>query len=415
MSDPFAAAEGDAATGLLSEVRVLDLSPLYAGAFGGALLADLGANVISVEHPTKGSPMRTMLPKKEGDSLWWKTMSRGKRCITLDLSRPEGQELARRLAAKADIVIENFRPGTLERWNLGPDDLAGVCERLVMLRISGFGQSGPARERPGYGTIAEAMSGFANLNGEPDRQPAFPSVSLADGVSGLFGAFGALAALVARLTRPDFERGVQVVDVALFEALFRLIPVQILAYDQLGLVMSRPGNFLGSHGVLRNLYTTRDGVDFCVSAIGAEPIRRILVAADAAEIAGRLDAAIADSGPAFEALLGEADEWVGAWAGREPWQVVEAGLRASDAVFERIHDASTIVEHPQFAAREDLIDVPDSERGSILMPGVVPKFPGVEHRVSHAGPRLAEHNDEVLRGLGLSDDDLERLQREKVI
>lgn len=400
--------------GLLAGLRVLDLSPLYAGALAAAMFADLGAEVIAVEHPKSGSPMRTMLPQKEGESMWWKVMARGKRAVTIDLSTAAGQDLARRLAAEADVVFENFRPGTLERWNLGPEDLEKVCERLVMVRISGYGQTGPLRDRPGYGTVAEAMSGFANLNGEPDGPPAFPSVSLADGIAATFGALGAAAALLSARLR-NGATGVQVVDVALFEALFRLIPVQIPAYDQLGLNMRRPGNFLGSHGVLRNLYESADDVYFIVSAIGPEPIRRILKGAGAEELAAEVDAGVAAGGATFEGFLGRADEAVEAWARTEPWERIASRMEEAGAVCQRVYDPAAIVADEHFAAREDLVSVPDPDLGPMLMPGVVPKFHGRDHRVRHAGPRKGEHNREVYAELGLDQADLDRLTEEGVI
>jgi crotonobetainyl-CoA:carnitine CoA-transferase CaiB-like acyl-CoA transferase len=400
--------------GLLSGIRVLDLSPLYAGAMAAALLADLGAEVIAVEHPVAGSPMRTMLPQKDGESIWWKVMGRGKRAITIDLSTDGGQDLARRLASGADLLFENFRPGTLERWNLGPADLEQVCERLVMVRISGYGQTGPLKDRPGYGTVAEAMSGFAHLNGEPDQPPVFPSVSLADGIAATFGAFGALSALVGR--QRAGATGVQVVDVALFETLFRLIPLQIPTYDQLGIALKRPGNFLGSHGVLRNLYETADGVYFIVSAIGPEPIRRVLVGAGADELANGVRDAVKAGGKEFEAFLDRANEHVKAWAAAELWETVSVRLNESGAVSQRVYDAAAIVEDEHFQARGDLVSVPDPSLGSVMMPGIVPKFPGYEHTVTHAGPPHGQHSDEVLREvLGLDDDAIARLREASVI
>lgn len=358
--------------------------------------------------------MRTMLPQKDGESLWWKVMSRGKRAVTINLSTEAGQNLVKRLAPSANILIENFRPGTLERWGLGPDDLADVCEDLVMLRVSGYGQTGPMRERPGYGTVAEAMTGFAHLNGSPEEPPTFPSVSLADGVAGTFGALGALAAVIHQKNHPN--RGVQVVDVALFEALFRLIPVQIPAYDQLGISMKRPGNFLGSHGVLRNLYATSDGIYFCVSAIGHEPIRRILLGVGATDLAAELDDAIAASGSSFESFLERADRRVGEWAAQTSWHDVAEQLEGSGAVFQRIYDAAAIVEDEQYNARDDLVRVPDESLGSVLMPGVVPKFPGLQHQVRHAGSRTGRHTHEVLQELlSLSADEIATLRAQGAI
>jgi crotonobetainyl-CoA:carnitine CoA-transferase CaiB-like acyl-CoA transferase len=400
--------------GVLSGTRVLDLSHQYSGALTACLLADLGAEVLAVEHP-KGSPMRTMLPQKDGESLWWKVAGRGKRGITLDLSKPAGAELLKRLVGDFDVVVENFRPGTLERWGVGPDELSAHCDGVVMLRISGFGQTGPMRDRPGFGTVAEAMSGFAHLNGSPDQPPSFPATTLADGCAATFGAIGTLALLVRRgeATWP----GVKVVDIGLFEALFRLIPVQIPWYDQLGVAPKRPGNFLGSHGVLRNLYRTADGVYFCVSAIGHEPIRRILEAAGADELAGRVGEAIgARASGGFEAFLEEADAYLTRWAVGEEWQTVDTRMSATGAVFQRVYDAADIVRDEQYRERGDLISVEDGVLGSVLMAGIVPKFPGFEHTVERAGPALGEHNAQVYgERLGLGTVELETLRRDAVI
>jgi crotonobetainyl-CoA:carnitine CoA-transferase CaiB-like acyl-CoA transferase len=404
----------DMSEGVLAGTVVLDLSHQYSGALTACLLADLGAEVVAVEHP-RGSPMRTMLPQKDGESLWWKVAGRGKRGVTLDLSRPAGADLLKRLVRGVDVVIENFRPGTLERWGIGPQDLAPHCDGVVMLRISGFGQTGPMRDRPGFGTVAEAMSGFAHLNGFPDQPPSFPATTLADGCAATFGAVGTLALLLNRSRTP--WAGVKLVDVALFESLFRLIPVQIPSYDQLGVAPIRPGNFLGSHGVLRNLYRTADGVYFCVSAIGHEPIRRILDAAGADELAGRVGAAIAARATGgFEAFLEEADAYVTRWAAGQKWETVAAQMQATGAVFQRIYDAADIVADEQYRERGDLISVDDTVLGAMLMPGIVPKFPGFEHAVERAGPALGEHNGEFFgERLGLTAEELETLRRDGVI
>jgi formyl-CoA transferase len=400
--------------GVLAGTVVLDLSHQYSGALTACLLGDLGAEVIAVEHP-RGSPLRTMLPQKNGESLWWKVVGRGKRGITLDLSQPEGADLLRRLLPGVDVIVENFRPGTLERWGVGPDDLAPHCDGVAMLRISGFGQNGPMRERPGFGTVAEAMSGFAHLNGSPDAPPSFPSTTLADGCAAAFGAMGVLAVLVNRAATP--WPGVRVVDVALFEAIFRLIPVQIPWFDQLGVAPVRPGNFLGSHGVLRNLYRTSDDVYFCVSAIGHEPIRRVIEASGAHELAARVgDAIEARAGGGLEAFLVEADAHLAAWAASLPWEAVEGRMRATDAVYQRVYDAADIIADEQYRAREDLIAVLDDVLGEVLMPGIIPKVSGFRHQIERAGPALGEHNSEVYCGrLGVGQAELDALSGRGVV
>jgi succinyl-CoA---D-citramalate CoA-transferase len=394
-------------SGILSGIKILDLSHQYAGSLAACLLADLGADVVVVEQP-EGSPLRTMLPRKSGQSLWWKAMGRGKRAITLRLSTPEGRDLALELIRTSDVVIENFRPGTLERWGLGPADLEASGAAVVLLRISGFGQTGPYRERPGYGTIAEAMSGFAHLNGFPDGPPVFPSTTVADGVAGVFGAYGILAALLGRRRE---RRGVEVVDVSLVEGLFRLIPTQMLIYDQLGEVVRRPGNFLGSHGVLRNLYTCSDGIYFCVSAIGDAPIRRVLRAVGAAELERRLADTLRGSAEGFGEFLRECDAAVAMWAVGRSYAAAAEVLESADVVFQRVYTVADIATDPHYLARGDLISVPDAELGSILMPAPFPKFPHRDHPVQHAGPALGTHTQEVLtERLGLSPERLAELR-----
>ncbi len=400
--------------GVLKGIRVLDLAHQYSGALAGSLFADLGADVVSVEHP-QGSPIRTMLPRKDGESLWWKVVQRGKRNVTLNLSKPRGRELFFEMARQFDVMIENFRPGTLERWKIGPADLEAAGIDIALLRISGFGQTGPLRDLPGFGTIAEAMSGFAQLNGFPDGPPVFPSTTLADGVAGVFGALGLLAALVGRLK--SGARGVEVIDMALFEGLFRIIPTQVAAHDQLGHVPVRPGNFLSSHGVLRNLYRTSDGKYLCVSAVGPDPVRRVMVAAGAEALVERVDRGVMHA-PQEEvvAFLDACNEHLTKWSGELPYSELARRLAEADAVFNRVYDVSDIVKDPHYRAREDLVPVPDPRLGSILMQGVVPKFPGREHVVRHAGRDRGADNATVYRDLlGLSEESIRSLQQDGII
>jgi crotonobetainyl-CoA:carnitine CoA-transferase CaiB-like acyl-CoA transferase len=400
---------------ILSGLRVLDLSHQYSGAMSASLLADLGADVISVEHPTKAS-IRTMLPRQGAHSMWWKVIQRGKRLITLDLGTERGRQLALGLARQADVVCENFRPGTLEKWGLGPADLEAAGVSAVMLRISGFGQTGPESRRPGFGTIAEAISGFAHLNGEPDGPPTFPSTTLADGVAAVFGAFGIVAALWSRAFNRQTS-GVEVVDVALFEGLFRIIPTQIAGYDQIGEVPLRPGNKLTSHGVLRNLYRSRDGRWFVISAVGPAPIRRILVAIDSPPHQRRVDEGVMMGEPAeVKRFLDECDELVQRWAGQLDYDEIAQRLGRADATYQPVYAADDIVADPHFQARGDIIEVPDDDLGRIKMQGVVPKFPAREHTVRRAGPPRGADNAEVFGELlGLDEKALKQLHADGIV
>jgi len=400
--------------GVLSGLRVLDVAHQYSGALTASLLGDLGAEVVSIEHP-KGSPIRTMLPKRGEESLWWKAVQRGKTNITLNLSSPRGRELFLSFIGEFDILIENFRPGTLERWRLGPADLEAAGANLALLRISGFGQSGPLRDLPGFGTVAEAMSGFAHLNGYPDGPPTFPSTTLGDGVAAIFGAFGLLAAHIARSR--EGKRGVEVVDVALFEGLFRLIPTQVLSQHLLGVAPRRPGNFLSSHGVLRNLYLTKDARYLCVSAVGPQAIRRVVMAPGAAELVAQIDAGVMHwEQPAVEAFLIACNETLTRWAAAHTYDELAEALTRAGAVFNRVYDAKDIIEDPHYHARDDLIEVPDRDFGSILMQGVVPKFPGREHRVNCAGQGRGAGNEAFYEGrLGLAPETVRSMRRDGVI
>ena len=396
--------------GPLTGLKVIDCAHQYAGALAGSVLADFGADVIAVEHP-RGNMVRTMLPLKEGHSLWWKVAGRGKRAITLKLSTERGRELLIELLKDADVMIENFRPGTLERWNLGPDDLeqAGIGS-LAMLRISGFGQTGSNRTRPGFGSVAEAMSGFSHLTGMPDGPPVFPSTTLADGVTGTFGCLGVLAALVGQL-RGRAGGGVDVIDATLVESMFRLIPTQVIGYDQLGLVPKRPGNYIGDHGVLRNLYASRDGIWFTASAVGQQTIVRILSCVGAQDMIGEIETTLASHDRAtLEGFFGRADQRVTAWAKAHDWAEVEPELTRHGVVFEKIYDVTDIFADPFFAEREDIIEVADEQLGPVRMQGIVPKLPSYDLVVAHAGVERGNDNHDVFgRQLGLSEQDIEQL------
>ena len=401
-------------TGPLAGLKVLDLSHQYAGALAGSMLADFGADVVAVEHP-RGNMVRTMLPLKDGASLWWKVAGRGKRAITLNLSSNEGRELALRLAAEADVLIENFRPGTLEKWGLGPDDFEAAGVDLVMLRISGFGQTGVNRTRPGFGSIAEAMSGFAHLTGDPDGPPYFPSTTLADGITGTFGCLGAAFALLGKV-RGNGRPGVQVVDATLVESMFRLIPTQVIGYDQLGLVPKRPGNFIGDHGVLRNLYCSLDGVWFTASAVGAQTIRRIVTAVGAEDLIEHIDATLASHDrDTLERFFREADGRVTAWAKARNYEEIDAAFLAGGVVYNKVYDVEAIFADPFFIDRDDIVEVPDVELGPVKMQGITPKLPGYELRIRHAGVVRSSDTEEVLAELGVTVEQVERLREAGIV
>jgi len=401
-------------SGVLTGIRVLDISHQYSGANAGSIFSDFGAEVVAVEHP-EGSPIRTMLPKKDGHSLWWKVIQRGKDCVTLNLSSPKGSAMFLELAKQFDVIIENFRPGTLERWGIGPEELERAGANVALLRISGYGQTGPKKNMPGFGTVAEATSGFAHLNGFPDGPPAFPSTTLGDGVASLFGVIGVLASLVNRKGGP---RGVEVIDVALFEALFRIIPTQVAAFDQLSIIPKRPGNFLGSHGVLRNAYKSSDDRWVCVSAVGTQAIRRIMHAAQAPDLIAQLDDDIMNhsDGEQVQTFLTACNIHLEAWTTTRPYTELMRLLQEADAVHSAIYSMKEISEDEQYKARKDLVKVPDDDLGDITMQGIVPKFPAREHFVRHAGRSRGQDNASFYsKLLGIGPQDLEQLKKEGVV
>jgi len=396
------------ASGPLAGLTVLDLSTIVSGGTATSMLADFGARVIKIEHPKAGDPLRSWGPFAGGQSLWWKIMSRNKQSITLNLSQARGQELLGAMTERADLLVENFRPGTLERWGLDPDRLRERAPRLIVVRISGFGQTGPYRHRPGFGTIAEAMSGLVAISGFPDSPPLVPALPLADEIAGLTGA---MAAMMAVHHRDVTGRG-QIVDVSLYEPLFRLLVPYVTQYHSLGIRAQRIGNAFPD-AAPRNLYRARDDTWIALSATSQRVFERLAAAIERPDLLS--DARFADNAgrvrhrDALDAIIAE---WMAARAGDEAL----ARLEESGAVAGPVYDVPRILEDPHYAARDDIIAVPDADAGELRMVGVVPKFSETPGAVRTAGPALGEHNREIYGGwLGLSDDEIARLHHEEVI
>jgi crotonobetainyl-CoA:carnitine CoA-transferase CaiB-like acyl-CoA transferase len=403
--------------GVLSGLRVLDIAHQYAGGMCASYLADMGADVIAVEHP-KGASTRTMLPKKNGSSLYWKVVGRGKRTVTLDFSKPEGRDLLIRLAKEldVDVITENFRPGTLEKWGLGPADLESAGLDCVLLRLSGYGQTGPYRRRPGFGSVGEAMSGFSHLTGFPDGPPVLPSTTLADGVTATFAAVGVLGALCGKL-RGTVATGVQVVDASLVESMLRIIPSQIIGYDQIGRIPKRPGNYIGAHGVLRSLYESSDGQYWVLSAVGTSHVLRILRAVGADDMLDSVEPTLLGANqPEIEAMLFTANERVTKWSESHAYDEIHALLAAADVVFERVWDVTDIVADEHLRERQSVTTVPDWEFGEVMMQGITPKFPGHQPSIRWAGRALGADTAEVFADvLQLSAEDLAALKERGVV
>ena len=383
--------------GPLAGLKVLDLSIIVAGGTASSLLADFGAEVVKVERPGGGDPLRNWGPFVNGVSLWWKVHSRNKQSITLDLGRAEGQETLKDLAGQADLLIEGFRPGTLERWQLGPEDLRRVNPGLVILRYSGFGQTGPYKDRPGFGTIAECMSGYIGMTGFPDTPPVLPPIPLADEIAGVFGALAGMMALyhrdaVASGERVDGEpRPGQIIDVSLFEPLFRLCIPHIPMYDLLGIVRERVGNDFPD-AAPRSLYRTGDDQWLGLSATSQSTWERLVQAMELPELLE--DERFKDNAARLENkdVLNEILQY---WLGQRSLTKLLEQLVPAGGVVGPVYNSAQIVQDPHYQAREDVLTVEDSELGKMLMPGIIPKFSRTPGAVRYAGPRLGEHNRQV--------------------
>jgi crotonobetainyl-CoA:carnitine CoA-transferase CaiB-like acyl-CoA transferase len=393
----------------LEGLRVIDCATLFAGPVIASLMGDYGADVVKIEHP-RGDGLRSMGWQKDGVSLWWALVARNKRCITLKLSDERGQELLRRLVRDADVLIENFRPGTMERWNLGPDVLLAANPGLVMVRTTGFGQTGPYRSLPGFGTLAESISGFAHINGWPDKPPALPPFALGDGIAALTGCAAAMFALWWREHGGD-GRG-QVIDLSIYEPLFWLLGPQALVYDQLGVVQGRTGN-RAPFTAPRNAYQTKDGRWLGLSASAQSIAERVM------RIVGREDIV---SEPWFGDHSGrlehvdELDEIIQEWIGRRTTEEVLERFAEAEAAIAPIYSIEDIVRDPQYLARETITEVPHPKLGSILMQNVIPRLTETPGRIDHPGPELGEHNEEVYLGeLGLSRQELAELDEAGVV
>lgn len=396
--------------GSLVGLRVIDAGTMVAGPFVASLLADFGADVLKIEHPTRGDPMRNWGPFRDGAGLTWKVTARNKRLVTLDLTHERGREIFMRLVADADVLVENFRPGTLERWRLGWDVLSALNPRLVMVRVSGYGQDGPYREKPGYGTVAEAMSGIPSFTGFPDGPPTLSAFALADTVAGLFGVIGALMGLYEMAHNGE---GVgQVVDVSLYEPLFRLVESQVIGYDQLGVVKKRRGNRI-EEDVPRNAYGTQDERWIVISASSNETFRRLMTAIGRPELADdtrfAANHARIQNDDVLDALISE-------WFAARSFEEAMATLDRCDVIAGPILTIRDIWAHPQYLARGNIVEVPDDHFGVVRMPGVTPRFSRTPGAVRFTGQEKGRHNEEVfIGGLGMSATELQALKSEGVI
>jgi crotonobetainyl-CoA:carnitine CoA-transferase CaiB-like acyl-CoA transferase len=394
--------------GPLSGIRVVELGQVIAGPFCGQLLGDYGADVVKVEPPGTGDVLRQWgKTDGVGDSLWWSVTGRNKRSVTIDLRTPEGQQLVRDLVVAADILVENFRPGTLERWGLGWADLSAIRPELIMVRISGFGQTGPYAQRAGYASVGEAMGGLRALTGYPDRPPVRVGISIGDSLTGMFGAMGALAALEARRRT---GRG-QVVDASIFESVLGVTESLVVDWQAAGVVRERTGPTLPGIAP-SNVYPTRDG-EVLVAANQDSVFRRLV------EVMGRPELATDPRFVDHQARgrnMAEIDGIVAEWTGAQSSSELLERLHAAGVPAGLVYQPKDMLDDPQFAARGSIATVPDERRGELRMQNVVPKLSETPGEIRWTGRPLGADTDEVLTELlGLTAEQVEKLHAQGVI
>ncbi|WP_293947822.1 CaiB/BaiF CoA transferase family protein [Sneathiella sp.] len=400
-------AERGTRSGPLAGMRVIELGSTVAGPFCARLMADFGADVIKVEQP-EGDAVRSMGSRRNGHSLYAASILRNKRLVSIDMREEEGRALARRLCAGADIIVENFRPGTLERWGLGYDDLKVENPGLILVRISGFGQTGPYSDRGGYGVVGEAVSGLREITGDPDRPPPRVATSLTDYITGLYAAFGAMMAVI---DRQKTGKG-QVIDACLYESAFSFMEPHVPAYQQLGIVAKRAGSRLPGN-TPNSIYPTLDG-RFIVIAAASDPVFIRLATA-----VGRPE--LADD-PRFKTAIArarnedECDRLVSDWTATLPVAEIEERLLEAKVPASRIFTMEDIFSDPQFQDRDMLVNITDPYLGEVTLPGLVPKLSENPGHIWRAGGELGEDTEAVLKDeLRLSADDIEKLFRNRTV
>ena len=393
----------------LEGIRVLDIATVIAGPGVCARLGDFGADVIKIEHPKIGDTTRNLGWKVGDVSLWWKHISRNKRPVTLNLSHPEGQKIMIELVKSADVLVESFRPGTLEKWGIPPDVLHQANPQLVILRNSAFGQTGPWSKRPGFGTLAEAISGLAHMTGFQDRGPVLPAIALADEVAALIGAY---AVMVALYHRDAHDGPGQVIDVSLFESLFQIVGPLAAAYDKLGIVEERTGNRL-NFAAPRGAYETKDGKWVALSGTAQSVAERIMTAIGRPDLI--TDERFATNSARLENVE-ELDGYIQEWMNQHNLAEVVEIFEQEDAALAPVYDISQIFEDPLYQARGTMVRVQDDELGDVVLAKPQPTLSETPGRIRHAGlPRAAANEEIYKKELGLTDEDLKRLEDDGAI
>lgn len=393
---------------ILSGIRVLELGQLIAGPFAAKTLADFGAEVIKVETPGDGDPLRKWRMLHEGTSVWWQAQSRNKQSVCIDLRTSEGQQLVRTLAESADVLIENFRPGTMEKWGMGWDELHRANPRLIMLRVSGYGQDGPKRDEPGFAAIAEAMGGLRYITGEPGRVPVRAGVSLGDTLAGMHGALGVMLALYQRDARGGTG---QMIDVALYESVFNLTESLLPEYAAFGAVRKPAGGALPGIAP-SNAYRCQDGEYVLIAGNGDSIFKRLM------GVIGRADLAEDPGLARNDGRAGRADELdaaIEAWTGTLGIDAALADLKQAGVPSGRIYSAKDIAEDEHYRARGVIETVRSAEGLDVKVPGVVPKLSGNPGAIRARAPGLGEHTDQILAGAGLSSDQIAAFRQSGVV
>ncbi len=393
---------------ILAGIRILELGQLIAGPFAAKTLADFGADVIKVETPGDGDPLRKWRMLHNGTSVWWQAHSRNKQSVCIDLRTDEGRQLARTLALSADVLIENFRPGTMEKWGMGWEELHQANPRLIMLRVSGYGQDGPKRDEPGFAAIAEAMGGLRYITGEPGRAPVRAGVSLGDTLAGLHGALGIMLALYER----DAKGGAgQLIDVALYESVFNMTESLLPEYSAFGAIREPAGGALPGIAP-SNAYRCKDGDYVLIAGNGDSIFKRLMV------LIGRADLADDPGLARNDGRAGRADELdaaIEAWTSSVSIEAALAGLRAADVPSGRIYSAKDIADDPHYRARGVIEKVTSADGLEVDVPGVMPKLSGNPGAIRQRAPVLGEHTEQVLSDAGLSSAEIGALKAKGVV
>lgn len=407
-------------TGALSGIRVLELGTLIAGPFCARMLAEFGADVIKIESPDGGDPLRKWRVLKDGTSLWWSVQARNKQSLTLNMKTEQGRQIARELALQADIIIENYRPGVLEKWGLGYEALRAINPALIMVRLSGYGQNGPMRDMPGFGAVGESMGGLRYVSGHADRPPVRVGISIGDSVAALHGVIGAMMALRHRdvtggrwngKTGAELQAGQgQMVDVALYESVFNLMESLVPEYDVAGVVRERTGGALPGI-VPSNTYTTQEGDNLVIAGNGDAIFHRLMLAIGRDDLAHDTQLARNDGRVPRTA---EIDQAIQDWCSTQTVDAALATLRAADVPVSKIFSVRDMLQDPQFLARNMFEQHQFADGTPVKLPAVTPKMSATPGGTRWMGPQLGEHNHAILQSLGYSDAEIQALREQGV-